>query len=135
MVELTALDGTPICTGSLVVPAGEQRAIFLQQISGLETIPDPFQGIVRVTSPSLISVAGLKGQYNERNELLISAVPAANEADRNPGGGAFFPHIICGGIHHAVHILQWAPRHWFCRNTQAVFAARRCAGLGASSPW
>ncbi len=96
MVELIALDGTPIRTGSLAVPAGGQRALFLQQISGFQTIPDHFQGIVRVTSSSPISVVGLKGQYNERNEFLISAVPAANEADPMPAGSVFFPHIIDG---------------------------------------
>jgi hypothetical protein len=96
MVELIALDGTPIRTGSLPVPAGGQRAVFLQQIPGFEKIPDPFQGIVRVISSSSISVVGLKGQYNGRNEFLISAVPAANDADPTPAGNAFFPHIVDG---------------------------------------
>jgi hypothetical protein len=95
-VELIALDGTSIGTGAFVVPAEGQRSMFLQQISGLETIPHPFQGMVRVTSASPISVVGLQGRYNDRNDFLISAIPATNEAQPSVAGTVLFPHIVDG---------------------------------------
>src|SRR4029453_17604819 len=64
--ELTTLSGAPTgLTGSLTIPAGGQTALFLSQIPGFETLPTPFKGVLRVSTPSSegISVIGIRGSY------------------------------------------------------------------------
>jgi hypothetical protein len=58
--DLTGLDGTSSgLSGQLVVPAGGQRALFLNQIPGFENLPLPFKGVLRVsTANQNITVLG-----------------------------------------------------------------------------
>ncbi|HYR43247.1 MAG TPA: hypothetical protein VER98_09500 [Terriglobia bacterium] len=67
--QATTLSGASLgLTGSAVVPANGQIAIFLSQIPGFSSLPNPFQGVLRVstTSSAGISVIGIRGRYNER---------------------------------------------------------------------
>ena len=97
-VELSRLDGSSTgLTGSIVVPAGGQTAKFLNQIVGLGSQQLPFQGTVRISAPSEISVIGLRGRYNERNEFLITTLPPVNEESAPAPSDLFFPHFADGG--------------------------------------
>jgi len=97
--DVTALDGTPTgLHGTAVVPAGGQRALFINQIQGLASLPATFKGIVRVSTPdnSPIVVFGLRGRWNERNEFLITTTIPSNEGD-TPKNMIMFPHVVDGG--------------------------------------
>jgi hypothetical protein len=97
--DVTALDGTPTgLHGTVVVPAGGQRALFINQIQGLASLPQSFKGIVRVSTPdnSGIVVFGLRGRWNERSEFLVTTTTPSNEAD-TAKNAIFFPHIVDGG--------------------------------------
>jgi C-terminal processing protease CtpA/Prc len=97
-VELFRLDGSSTgLAGSLIVPASGQVAKFLNQIPGLEAMPLPFQGVVRVSSTAPISVTGLRGHYNERGDLLITATPPVDEAQTPPDTEQYFPHFVEAG--------------------------------------
>jgi hypothetical protein len=97
-VELFRLDGSATgLSGTVVVPASGQAAQFLNQIAGLASMPLPFQGIVRVSSPSPISVIGLRGRYNERNDLLITTTPPVDESQMPPDTELYFPHFVEAG--------------------------------------
>src|SRR5262249_33563697 len=79
-VELYRLDGSSAgISGNLVIPAGGQVAKFVSQIAGLEQLGS-FQGVVRVSSPQAVSVVGLRGRNNERNEFLIATTPPVDES-------------------------------------------------------
>ena len=97
--ELTKLDGTALgLEGSLDIPAFGQRSIFLDEIPGFETLPQPFEGILRISSPNEagISVLGVRGTINERSDFLITTTPATDEnalATKQAG----FPHFVDGG--------------------------------------
>src|SRR5262249_18067636 len=60
-LELFRLDGTPTgLQGTLVVRASAQSASYLNHIPGLTSLSLPFQGFVRVSSPSAVTVLGLR---------------------------------------------------------------------------
>jgi hypothetical protein len=92
-------------TGTLTIAANGQTAVFLDQIQGLGSLSKPFQGILRLSSSSSISVIGLRARYNERNDFLITTTTPANEADPVPPGLLFFPHIADSGGYTTQFIL------------------------------
>ena len=88
-LALTTLEGVPTGLGAQisVLPNG-QVAKFLKQDRGLrKTWPDPFQGILRITTDALagVAVAGLRGRYNERKDFLIATTSPVDE-NRSPVG-------------------------------------------------
>ena len=97
-VELFRPDGSSTgVTGTLSLPAQGQVARFLYQIPGLESVTSTFQGVVRVSSHSPLSVAGLRGRYNERGDFLITTTPSVDEAIAPADADMIFPHFVQGG--------------------------------------
>jgi hypothetical protein len=60
---------------------------------------------MRLTSPTPISVAGIRGRVNERNEFLISTVPAIEELTQSSSTEVVFPHLVDGGGYTTQFIL------------------------------
>jgi hypothetical protein len=105
--ELTTLSGAPTgLTGSLTIPAGGQKAVFLSQIPGFSTLTTPFRGVLRVSTPSPegISVIGIRGRYNERADFLITITQPTDESHA-PSGPQYFPHFADGGGYTTQFIL------------------------------
>ncbi len=96
-VEVFRPDGSSIGTGTLTLPAQGQTAKFLNQIPGLESMISTFQGVVRVSSPSPLSVVGLRGRYNERNDFLITTMPSVEEGAFPTDEELIFPHFVQAG--------------------------------------
>ena len=97
--ELTTLDGASTgLTGVIAVPAGGQSAVFLNQIQGFESLATPFQGVLRVTTPSSagISMIGLRGRYNERGDFLITTTAPVLENTAATSAELLFPHFVDG---------------------------------------
>jgi hypothetical protein len=95
--ELTTATGiTTGLTSSMVVGGNGQTAMFLRQL--FPSLPDPFQGLLRISTPAStgISMVGLRGRYNERNDFLITTTPPANESAAT-SAELFFPHFASGG--------------------------------------
>jgi hypothetical protein len=104
--DLTNLNGTSASpTGSISLPANGQAATFLDQIPGLATLPNPFEGVLRVSSSSPIAVIGLRGRYNERSDFLITTTPSTNESTPASTSDLFFPHFADGGGYTTQFIL------------------------------
>jgi C-terminal processing protease CtpA/Prc len=105
-VELFNLDGSPVgLSGNVVVPAGGQVSRFLRQVTGLASLPLPFRGVIRVSSTTAISVAGLRGRYNERNDFLITAIPPVDESIPATDDDLLFPHFVQAGGYTTQFIL------------------------------
>jgi hypothetical protein len=85
----------PHMTESFGSPNG-QKWEGLSRIPGLNSLPTTFQGVLRVSSPSPISVVGMREHGNERNESLLTIIPPVNEATP-PAAPLFFPHIVDSG--------------------------------------
>jgi len=97
-LELKRLDGSATgLTASIVVPANGQVAKFLYQIPGLTSVPLPFQGVLRISSSTLVSVIALRHRINERQNALITTIPAVNERAAAANGELLFPHLADGG--------------------------------------
>ena len=106
LLEIYKLDGSSTgLTGTLPVPANGQIATFLTQIQGLSSLPAPFQGVLRVSSPAAISVIGLRGRYNERGDFLITTTPSVNEAIPPSTARLLFPQIVDGAGYTTQFIL------------------------------
>lgn len=104
-MELYELDGSPMGVASpFTVPAQGQRALFINEIAGFGTVRPAFQGVLRLTSTSPVSLTGIRGQPNERGDFLIAALPPVNE-DAVPSAGLYFPHIVDSGGYSMQFIL------------------------------
>jgi len=84
--------------GTMDLVANQESPMFLGQIPGFSSLPNPFRGVLRVTVPTgfNISMVGLRGRYNERGDFLIATTPPVIEG--SPAGAQyFFPHLANGG--------------------------------------
>jgi hypothetical protein len=105
-LELRRLDGSATgLTATVVVPANGQVSKFVYQIPGLASLQLPFQGVLRISSVTPISVVGLRGRFNERRDFLITTTPPANEAAASTNAELFFPHFADGGGYNTQFIL------------------------------
>jgi len=98
--ELSTLaGGTPILGGRITIPGDGQIAKFLDEIPGLEKLPLPFQGILRISaafSPG-IAVLGLRTRYNENKDFLMTTIPATSENALVSTAEVVFPHFVDNG--------------------------------------
>ena len=103
-MELYRLDGTAaVAPAVLTIPASGQVTRFVSEIfPGLAT---PFQGVLRIVSSSLLSVAGIRGRYNERSDFLITTTPPSIETATPSTADVFFPHLADGGGYTTQFIL------------------------------
>ena len=57
----------------------------------------PFQGVLRVTAGSPVSVVGLRGRTNERNDFLITTTPPSPIFQAAAPVTQILPHLVDGG--------------------------------------
>lgn len=74
-LELSTLDGIPVGPAArLSLPPNGQTAMFLDQIPAFDALKAPFQGLIRVSSPTPIAAIGFRGRYNELGDFLITTL-------------------------------------------------------------
>jgi uncharacterized repeat protein (TIGR01451 family) len=96
--ELTSLmGGPPILTGTETIPATGQIAKFVNQIQGMQSLPRPFKGILRVTSSAPIVLIGLRSRVNERADSIFTTTPPADETVTPTSTATFLPHFVDNG--------------------------------------
>jgi len=92
-IEARNVDGT--ATGistSITIPGGGQLAKFITGL--LPQLPIPFKGVLRLTASSAINVSAVRGEYNERTDYLMPAIPSADEAILPSGPEVDVPLVI-----------------------------------------
>jgi len=105
-LELRRLDGTLFGSTTVTVPGNGQIAKFLNEL--FPSVTGSLQGVLRITTSDTIGVVGLRTRYNERNDFLITTVPAADEQATVPSTGIVFPHIADSGGYTTQFILYGA---------------------------
>jgi spore coat protein CotH len=96
-------------TGTMRIPSYGHVALFLDQIPGLQSLPSPFRGVLRVFSAAGgIAVTGLRGRYNERGEFLVAGTPAMYEAGVPPRGEVIIPELVDSGGYTTQFVLYGA---------------------------
>jgi hypothetical protein len=97
-LELFNLDGTPAgLTVSHEVAALGRKAKMLAELFPNQTLPNPFRGVLRITTTSSsISAVSLRIRVNENGDYVLTATPAVDEA-APVTGEVFFPHLADGG--------------------------------------
>ena len=95
--QLFRFDGTPAGPqASLIVPAHNHTAMFLNQLAGFENLQSPFQGFLQI-SGQLISVVSLKLRYNERGDLVVVTTPPGTSESLPQYNKPLFPYFADGG--------------------------------------
>ena len=103
-LETFRLDGTSTgLTSSLSIPVGGKIAKFANEL--FPSLPSSFQGVVRVTASSAVSVIGLRGRTNERFDFLITTVPPIEEINLGSSAEVVFPHFVDSGGYTTQFIL------------------------------
>jgi len=88
---------------SLSIPVGGKIAKFASEL--FPSLPSSFQGVVRVTASSAVSVIGLRGRTNERFDFLITTVPPIEEINLGSSAEVVFPHFVDSGGYTTQFIL------------------------------
>jgi hypothetical protein len=102
--EAFRLDGTSTnLTTALTIPVGGKAAKFANEL--FPTLPGNFKGTLKITSNSALSVAGLRGRYNERSDFLITTVPLSEQLSTGSSSEVIFPHIADSGGYTTQFIL------------------------------
>ena len=93
-LELRDLQGRPsgFSTQLLLPPKGHTSA-FLHELVGLLDMPNPFEGLLRVTATDPgITVTGLRARYNESGRFIATTTGPLKAI----AGPVVFPHIVDG---------------------------------------
>lgn len=110
-LDLRNLDGSSSGrTGFLDIAPSGQVSRFLGEIPGFEGLPLSFQGVLRVSAPTPVSLIGIRARFNERREFLITTVSHAGEADQHFNAvlrysSFVFPHFVDGGGYNTKFVL------------------------------
>ena len=105
-IDPRKLDGSSAGAAvTITIPANGQTSAFLNQIAGLAALPQPFRGLLRISSTASISVVGLRGRYNERSDFLLTTTAPANEATAAGDDDLFFPQFAEAGGYSTQFIL------------------------------
>jgi hypothetical protein len=97
-LQLVHLDGTLAgIAASYEVAALGRQAKMLAELFPNQTLPNPFRGVLRITTTSSsISAVSLRIRVNENADYVLTATPASDEATPVTGE-VFFPHLADGG--------------------------------------
>jgi hypothetical protein len=103
-LELLALNGATTGLTSIVPVAGfGHLSRFMREL--FPTMPDRFEGMLRITSFSSIVVMPLRTRTNTRGDFLITSTPASNEGSPSTTAELLFPHIVDGGGYRMQFVL------------------------------
>jgi sugar lactone lactonase YvrE len=90
---------------TVYIPANGHVAMFLNQVPEYRVMPKPFQGILKIESSAAISVAGLRGRYNERGDFLIATTAPFDDVEPGANPQIIFPHFAEGAGYETQFIL------------------------------
>jgi hypothetical protein len=92
-LAVTGLDGTPIGGGGFTIPGAGHVSLFVDEV--VAGLPDPFEGIVRLTAETPVIVAALRTRISRNGRFLLTSTPPSNEALTMPT--PVLPHLVSGG--------------------------------------
>jgi hypothetical protein len=96
-IELTSSQGTVISSASLVLNPNSDVFYWSDQIPGLESLAIGFEGMLRISSDSAVSVTAIRSAVNSRRETLWTATPALSLPASSLTSELIFPQMIDGG--------------------------------------
>jgi hypothetical protein len=99
-LNLTALDGSPIASTTIPIPANGQIAKMLHDV--FPNIMYPFQGVLSIRSsatnnPIAASALALRVRYNERGDPLMTTTTMTQENVTGFGTAPVIPQFLNGG--------------------------------------
>jgi hypothetical protein len=102
--QMFAADGNAVSGQNTIhIPAHGQKLSFVRELVGATELPDSFQGILRLSSPSPIAALAIRARYNERGDFLTSATPPVSSRTQT-GEERFIPHVV-GGAGYSTEIV------------------------------
>jgi hypothetical protein len=107
-LELSELSGASAGkTSTLTIPPSGHISGFMTQFPGFESIEWPFHGVVRIstTSPTGVTVVGIRGRYNSRQDFLVTTSTPSDESVAASSSEAIFADLVDGGGYSTEFIL------------------------------
>lgn len=97
-LAFSVINGAAANTSTTVtIPPTGQYAASLRQIAGFGNLPNSVQGILRISTTQNIGVAAFRNRYNERGELIVSALPPLPTSSVPADVELLVPQIVDGG--------------------------------------
>jgi autotransporter-associated beta strand protein/YVTN family beta-propeller protein len=100
-VAFSVINGVASNVGATIaIPPGGQVVGTPKQIIGFAFLPNPLQGILRISAldpTQNIAVAAFRNRYNERGELIVSALPPLPTSPLPADTPLIVPQIVDGG--------------------------------------
>jgi Matrixin/IPT/TIG domain len=93
--DLTDISGKLLASTTMQVAGNALLSKFVNEI--FPAVPLPLKGVLHISSPTPVSVAALRGRYNERLDFLMSTTPPTNEEAPPPMVPLVFAQIANGG--------------------------------------
>jgi hypothetical protein len=94
-LDLTDLNGNPLGSTSYNVDPNALLSKFVNEI--FPSVALPLKGVLRISTSGTVSVAALRGRWNERTEFLMSTTPPTNENSSPALSPLVFAQIANGG--------------------------------------
>ena len=102
---LRAFDGGILAAGHGTIAAGGHFAKFVDQLKEVAPdfdLPSDFKsavqfGSLEISSDQPLSVLGLRGTINQRNEFIMTTIPVADLGKSIPDDPIYFPQLADGG--------------------------------------
>jgi hypothetical protein len=102
--QMMTLDGMPVgSVSSVTLPPGGHISKFVREIA--TTLPDQFQGLVRITSTAALGVSVFRCTYNAQGDFLYTPTPAVNEGVTPANGNLAFPMVATGAGYNTQLVL------------------------------
>jgi hypothetical protein len=97
-LDLTNFNGVVQASTTTQIPAKGEVAVMVNDLPGFSTIPQTFQGVLKLTvvSGSGVTSSSFRASYNATGNLLVTTTGPLNENAGIPGL-LVFPHIAEGG--------------------------------------
>src|SRR5262249_50254733 len=104
-LDMTTLDGKPIGISTPIeLHAGGQINRSIHEL--FPGLPSSVKGVLKISSPSPLAVTALRGTYNQRCDLLMTALSPHVESAPHVSE-TIFPHFVNGGGYFT-HLILWS---------------------------
>ncbi|HYR83036.1 MAG TPA: hypothetical protein VE422_03045 [Terriglobia bacterium] len=94
-------------TSTLTIPPSGHFSAFMTQLPGFESLGWPFHGVLRIstTSSSGVSVVGIRGHVNTRQDFLVTTSTPSDESVAGSTSETIFADLADGGGYSTEFIL------------------------------
>jgi hypothetical protein len=128
-LRLARTDGTPFGQSTrITLPPCGQVSKFVSEL--FPSLQLPFSGVMHISSQSRLSVTGIRGRYNSRNEFIVATVTPLVK-DSAAASEFYLPHLVTGGGYSTRLFFINATGLWYAGSVQFMMQDGTAATITA----